>query len=431
MAGRNLGDDRYQFTEADKIRAGGQGKVYRARDNLMGGAIVAIKILHSDTTSDMTFLGKLMLDEATLQASVATIFRPHPNIVFIIDVRPFRKDLGIVMEYVDGGNLRDLMGPREEKRTLKEDQVVQISLQVCEGLAVAHAKGIIHRDIKPANILICDADQTIKIADWGVAKNIDIAGRGKTYLGTPPYMSPEVVLLNRKNREAKLRGVGVDGRTDIYSLGVTMFEMLTGNIPFDGDDEIRAGVKQHHGEILRRQGVRPALATMVIKAMALRPEDRYQTIRDLQADLQRLAGKAGKDNGGADAAKVRVEADNASQQVQSRLEEAWGLQQQQEIAAAEKKFLEIAEQYPARPEVYLELGRFYIQGVKENQALEVLNRGLEIAPDYAPLYKARGLLFSTKNVKLAVADLEKTLALGLPEKEARQVKVVLRRLQGS
>jgi serine/threonine protein kinase len=427
MAGKNLGDDRYQFTEADKIKSGGQGKVYRALDNLMGGAMVAIKILHNETTSDMTFLRKLMLDEATLQASVATIFAPHPNIVSIIDVRPFGKDLGIVMEYVDGGNLRELMGPREEGRTLKQDQVVQISFQICTGLAAAHAKGVIHRDIKPANIMICNDGCSIKIADWGVAKNIDIAGRGKTYLGTPPYMSPEVVLLNRKNREAKLRGLGVDGRTDIYSLGVTMFEMLTGNIPFDGDDEILAGVKSRHAEILRRKGVNSSLAAMVLKALALQPEDRYQTVQEFQSDLQRLADQVPAAGG----AKTPAPTGPAPQELTSALEAAWSLQQQKGTAAAEKSFLEIAEKYPGRPEVYLELGRFYIQGLKENQALEMLNRGLEIASDYAPLYKARGLLLSKKNPRLAVTDLEKTLELGVPEKEARHIQMVLRRLQGN
>jgi eukaryotic-like serine/threonine-protein kinase len=427
MSNRNLGDHRFVFSETDILPGGkgGQGKVYQARDLLQGGGIVAVKILHNEDTADMTFLRQLLLEEAKLQASVSSVFRPHPHIVYIIHIGMFKKDLGIVMEYVDGGSLRQRLGPRDETITLPVEQVLEIALQVCDALAVAHERNVIHRDIKPANILINRGGGTIKLADWGVAKNIDIAGRGKTYIGTPPYMSPEVVDLNRKSREERLRSEGVDGRTDIYSLGVTMYEMLTGDLPFDGENQILTGVKPRHQEALRKKGVDATLAALVLKSMARYPKDRYQTVEKLMDELKAYRDRVRRMNGQSQNHESQQFAD-----LTDPLAETWKLyQDKQDPMAAENRFQDLLAQFPGHPQVCLEMGRFYIQRSKENQAQDILSRGLKVTPDYAPLWKTRGILLASKNPVAAIADLEKAVALGLPEKERDHVSKVLGRLK--
>src|SRR5262249_1304596 len=151
---------------------------------------------------------------------------------------------------------------------LSASRALEIALQVCEGLASAHDIGIIHRDIKPRNIMIGKSDGTVKITDWGVAKNIEKAGIATSFVGTWPYMSPEVVdlLESKRNRKGLLAGHGVDHRTDIYSLGITMFEMLCGKYPFDDPNQISQGVGTKQEAELTSKGVHPSLAEIILKA---------------------------------------------------------------------------------------------------------------------------------------------------------------------
>ena len=170
MANLGMSDDRFKLDKV--IGSGGYGTVHLADDTLFGGK-VAVKLLDPKATADPDYLRDLMNKEARLQASISPIHSPHPNIVYIIHVGSFGNKLGIVMEYVDGGSITDLLLKR---KMLPISQVLQIIIQVCEGLTAAHEKNVIHRDIKPNNLLIRRADQVVKIADWGVAKNIELAG---------------------------------------------------------------------------------------------------------------------------------------------------------------------------------------------------------------------------------------------------------------
>ena len=393
------GDDRFALEH--EIARGGQGSVWLAEDRLFHRK-VAIKLLHADATADAAFLRRLLNEEAALQASLSPEHQPHPNIVFIIDVRSFGEEIGIVMEYVDGGSLAQAMGPRAKRQVYSPVQMTPVIVQVCEGLAAAHDKQIIHRDIKPGNILLFRQSEAVKITDWGVAKNIDIAGRGRTYLGTPPYMSPEVLALNAKNRQEKIRADGVDHRTDLYSLGVMMFEMLTGRLPFDGDDEIRRGVQASHLEALAARKVPEELSALIVRAMAREPQDRFQTARELQRSLRAPA-------------------------VADEIARAWDSWRSGSGAAVVEGLFREAMAHSGGPQVVLEFARFYIQCSREDEALKLVSQGIRQYPGFALLWNARGRLLSGRSTAAAVADLEKALTLGLPEREARQVKAMLAR----
>src|SRR5262249_26108379 len=160
--------------------------VYLATDKIFGGPKVAIKLLDPRGVDNVEYLIDLLTEEAKLQAKLSTVAQPHKNIVYLIDVRSFDEDIGIAMEYVDGGSVNDLLFARSKrtKTPLSASRALEIALQVCEGLASAHDIGIIHRDIKPRNIMIGKSDGTVKITDWGVAKNIEKAGIATSFVGT-------------------------------------------------------------------------------------------------------------------------------------------------------------------------------------------------------------------------------------------------------
>jgi serine/threonine protein kinase len=401
------GDERFVFEKP--LDSGGQGEVWLAEDRLFTGK-VAVKILESGTTSDEECLRELLWAEAHLHATVCPMQQPHPNIAYILHIARFDGELGIVMEYVPGKSVAQLMGKGANRKPLPAPRMIDIVLQICHGLEAAHAKGVIHRDIKPKNIMVRDADQLVKIIDWGIAKNIDIAGRGWTYAGTPPYMSPEVVELNKiRDRGERRRGAGVDHRTDIYSLGVTMFEMLTTHTPFGTDGErILRGVAPEQENRLVESGVDVTLARIVLKAMALHPRDRHQTAAELKSALEAWGRKL----------------------TPGDLEEAWNLYtQRKDPEAAEKKFKEILARNDADPEAYLGLAQFYIQCSREDDAIQILNLGIGRPLASAPLFNTRGRLYGKRNSPAALGDLERALSLGLSAREERQVRFMLQNLR--
>jgi tetratricopeptide (TPR) repeat protein len=184
--------------------------------------------------------------------------------------------------------------------------------------------------------------------------------------------------------------------------------MLTGNFPFDGENLILRGVTKRQEQLLLEKDVEPALAAIILKMMACRPDDRYQTARSVKEDLQNWQN-------------IHLSADE--------IKAAWDIYNRSHDAAnAEKKFLEMLARYPHNPQAYLEVGRFYIQCSREDNAIEVLSRGIAIAPDYGQLWNARGRLYAKRNSPLAVEDLGRALELDLPAKEKQHIRVMLRRL---
>lgn len=257
------------------IAQGGMAAVWEARDDVLARP-VAVKILHAHLARDASFL------ERFRREALAAARLSHPNIVAIYDSGsepgPDGEDRHyIVMEHCGGRTLGDVMAA---EGALAPERVASIGSVVCDALAYAHDNGIVHRDIKPANVLIT-ADGSIKVADFGIAKaaetDTDVTTTG-TILGTVSYLSPE-----------QARGDEPDARSDLYSLGVMLYELLVGRPPFTGETHLATAMK-HLREPAPpprsiRAGIPRALDATLMKALEKEPADRWQTAREMGAAL--------------------------------------------------------------------------------------------------------------------------------------------------
>src|SRR6266545_2949801 len=264
--------DRYEVGRL--LGAGGMAEVFEGRDRLLARR-VAIKVLLAEFSQDPSFLVRFKR-EAQVAASLS-----HPNIVGVYDTGVEGGTNFIVMEYVEGRTLRDLLrigGPPPA------DRAAGIASDVCDALAAAHARGLIHRDVKPANVML-SGDGTVKVMDFGIARATTSETITQTHavIGTAQYISPEQV----EGRED-------DARSDLYSLGCMLYEMLTGRVPFSGESPIAIAYRHVREDPvpLRRIDPRvpPAFEAISMRAMAKNPYHRYQTAAEMQADLERALG---------------------------------------------------------------------------------------------------------------------------------------------
>jgi serine/threonine protein kinase len=260
LIGKSLG----HFRVVERIGSGGMATVFKAYQPTLD-RYVAVKVLPAYHARDPVFV-KRFEQEARSVAKLA-----HPNIVQIHDFGEHEGMHYIVMEYVDGGTLKDRL-----KQALPVNEAMDYMIQAAEGLTCAHRNGIIHRDVKPANMLI-RKDGHLLLSDFGIAKmlegttNLTRVGAG---IGTPQYMSPE-----------QGTGLAVDRRSDIYSLGITLFHCLTGRVPFTADNPLSITVKQLQDplpvEMLTAEGIPAPVIQVVVKMTAKQPYDRYQTMEEL------------------------------------------------------------------------------------------------------------------------------------------------------
>lgn len=269
LLGKILGG-RYELIE--KIGAGGMAIVYKARCHLLN-RYVAVKILRPELVEDENFV-KRFKRESQAAASLS-----HPNIVNVYDVGQEDGIYYIVMEYVCGKTLKDYV---REKGKLDSREAIKIALQIAAALEHAHKNGIVHRDIKPQNILIGD-DYTVKVADFGIARAVTsttITLAGSNVVGSVHYFSPE-----------QARGGYTDAKSDIYSLGIVLYEMVTGTLPFEGDTAVSVAIKHIQekvkppGEI--NPGIYKSLQDIIQKAIEKQPERRYQSAGQMIEDLKR------------------------------------------------------------------------------------------------------------------------------------------------
>ncbi len=258
---------RYEIVE--KIGEGGMAVVYKAKDRLLN-RYVAIKILRPEFTRDEQFI------ENFRRESQAAAGLSHPNIVNVYDVGREGNINFIVMELVDGKPLSQLI---EEKGKLDYKEAINITKQVASALSLAHKNQIIHRDVKPHNILIT-SQGTAKLADFGIARAVSqssIQGNDDKIMGSVHYFSPE-----------QARGAYVDERSDIYSLGIVLYEMLTGKVPFDGDSPITIALMHINDPVPKVQGIPPQLEKIIEKATDKYQSNRYKTADEMIEDLDNI-----------------------------------------------------------------------------------------------------------------------------------------------
>lgn len=259
--------ERYEII--DKVGSGGMADVYKARCHRLN-RFVAIKILKSEYSNDKVFVEKFRA-EAQSAAGLS-----HPNIVNVYDVGEDKDLHYIVMELVEGITLKTFV---ERKGRLSVKEALAISIQIAQGMEAAHENHIIHRDIKPQNIII-SKDGKVKVTDFGIAKAATSETINSTAMGSVHYISPE-----------RARGGYSDGRGDIYSLGVTMYEMLSGRVPYIGDNNVAVALMhiQNEAEPLHTlvPDIPPVVEHIVERCMQKKPEFRYQSASELIRDLRR------------------------------------------------------------------------------------------------------------------------------------------------
>mgnify|MGYP002622109840 CR=1 FL=1 len=268
---KNIGkklDGRYEITEL--IGVGGMAEVYKGVD-VIDNKTVAIKILKKEYAENEEFLRRFRNE------SKAVAVLSHPNIVKIYDMGFSEKIQYIVMEYIDGITLKEYI---EEEKVLTWKDTVHFVIQILRALQHAHDKGIVHRDIKPQNIMMF-TDGTIKVMDFGIAKFAREEGKTATdqAIGSVHYISPE-----------QASGNVTDAKSDIYSVGAMMYEMLTGRKAFDSDNPVAIAVMHMHDIPERPRAINPdipdGIEEIVLRAMEKAPEDRYQTTAEMIADIE-------------------------------------------------------------------------------------------------------------------------------------------------
>ena len=259
--------DRYEIV--NKIGTGGMSDVYKAKDHTLG-RFVAIKVLKPEFSEDVNFVTKFRT-EAQSAAGLE-----HPNIVNIYDVGSENGMHYIVMEYVEGITLKTYI---EKKGQLTFKEAVSIAIQVGRGIEAAHNKGIIHRDIKPQNIII-STEGKVKVTDFGIARAATSNTISSDVMGSVHYASPE-----------QARNGFVDGKSDIYSLGIVMYEMVTGRGPFDGDTTVAVAIQHLQEEIVPPSAYAPnlpiSMEKIILKCTQKNPDRRYESMTALLADLRK------------------------------------------------------------------------------------------------------------------------------------------------
>jgi serine/threonine-protein kinase len=261
--------DRYELEEL--CGSGGMSSVFRAHDRLLD-RYVAIKLLHDRFADDDETVARFRREART----VAQL--SHPHVVTVIDRGEENGRQFIVFEYVDGENLKELVG---RAGRLPVRRALELAVAIAEGLAFAHAHGLVHRDVKPQNVLL-SSEGEIKVTDFGIARSLDVehgVTQTGTVLGTSNYIAPE-----------QARGQPVTPLTDVYALGVVLWELLAGEVPFPGENFVAVALR-HINEpppslVALRPEVSPRLAAAVARALAKEPRDRFPSMDAFAAELR-------------------------------------------------------------------------------------------------------------------------------------------------
>jgi eukaryotic-like serine/threonine-protein kinase len=276
-----------RYKLGSKLGSGGMSTVYLAQDEVLDRP-VAVKLLHREISEEVDQLERFRR-EARAAARLS-----HPNLVSVIDAGEDEGRPYIVFEYVEGDTLKKRI---QQEGEMPVDEAIAYAIEIGRGLIAAHGRKLVHRDVKPQNVLI-DRDGRAKVTDFGIARSLESEGMTATgrVLGTTDYVSPEQAM-----------GEDVDERSDVYSLGVVFYEMLTGDVPFSAETQVGVAMK-HVNEPLpdvlaKRPEVSAAVAAVVDRATTKDPRDRYgsvgEMVRDLEATLEVAAARGGGTHGQA------------------------------------------------------------------------------------------------------------------------------------
>lgn len=298
--------DRYEIL--DKIGTGGMSDVYKAKDHILGRE-VAVKVLKQEFAQDITFVTKFR-SEAQSAAGLE-----HANIVNIYDVGSENGMYYIVMEYVEGITLKTYI---EKKVRLNFKEAISIAIQVGRGIEAAHNKGIVHRDIKPQNIII-STEGKVKVTDFGIARATSSNTIHADVMGSVHYASPE-----------QARNGFVDFKSDIYSLGIVMYEMVTGRVPFDGDTTVAVALQHLQEEMVApsayAQDLPISLEKIIQKATMKSPDRRYGSMEELLLDLKKALVSPNEDfvtiPDTEDVEKTRIITAQEQEQIRHELDES-------------------------------------------------------------------------------------------------------------
>jgi serine/threonine-protein kinase len=259
----------YRYEILEKVGTGGMADVYKSKDHTLN-RFVAVKVLKQEFSENANFVSKFRVEA---QAAAGLM---HPNIVNVYDVGEEKGIYYIVMELVDGITLKNYIG---KKGKLGYKEAVTIALQVSMGLEAAHRNHIIHRDIKPQNIII-SREGKVKVTDFGIAKAATSDTITSNVMGSVHYTSPE-----------QARGGFSDEKSDVYSLGVTLYEMLTGEVPFDGESTVAIAIRHIQEPMPSPRKLNPDIPysgdEIVLKCCEKSPDRRYQNMHELATDLKK------------------------------------------------------------------------------------------------------------------------------------------------
>lgn len=275
-----IGEKLGHFLIQAEIGRGGMGTIYFAVDTMLNRE-VALKAIHPQLADNQQLMDRFKI-EAMTQARMN-----HPNIVTIFSFNKIDDQFIIAMEYVEGKSLKELL---QTKKRLAPAEAIDIIIQVAEGLSYAHVQNVIHRDIKPANILLAK-DNKVKISDFGIAKVFGAQGLTKTgmMMGTPWYTPPEQIM-----------GKNIDFRADLYSLGVTFYELLTSRVPFDSETNSEFQIQKAHLETppprpsIYNPQIGVKLEKIILQALQKKVEKRFQSAREMISELQKIRGELSK-----------------------------------------------------------------------------------------------------------------------------------------
>lgn len=345
--------DRYEIIRS--IGAGGMSDVYQAKDQVLG-RFVAIKVLKAEFTEDMNFVTKF---HAEAQAAAGL---EHPNIVNIYDVGSENGMHYIVMEYIDGITLKEYI---EKKNQISDKETISIAIQVGRGIEAAHKKNIIHRDIKPQNIMISKQGK-VKVTDFGIAKAVNANTIHSDVMGSVHYSSPE-----------QARNGFVDVKSDIYSLGIVMYEMVTGRVPFDGDTTVSIAIQHIQEEIETPRTYAPdipvSLEKIILKCTQKSPDRRYSQMSELLADLKRALSQPDVDfvvMADPSADKTKIIGTEELQQIKEQTEGVT-------VSAPERPKVQKAEPAPVRETKTYETDEQEEEGEEGEEASGFLNPKME------------------------------------------------------